>query len=236
MESDLIEPAMSTYFVTSTGTGIGKTYVMSGLIRHYRSAGRDVDAVKPIVTDFDPKRANTSDPGTLLGALELPVTPDEIERVAPFRYAAALSPDMAAQKENRSVDFNAIVEYSRRVVARRRDVLLIEGIGGIMVPIDDQRTVLDWMVTLHAPLIMVVGSYLGTISHTLTALDVVARRNLSVAALVVNQTEGSKIPVAEITAELARFAGSIPVVALGWIKRGRPDPDGFAALARTLGN
>jgi dethiobiotin synthetase len=225
---------MSTYFVTSTGTGIGKTYVMAGLIRHYRAAGREVDAVKPIVTDFDPKRPKTGDPGILLDALARPTTTEEIDRIAPFRYAAALSPDMAAQKENRSVDFNAIVDYSRRIVARRRDVLLIEGIGGIMVPIDDRRTVLDWMVTLRTPLILVVGSYLGTISHTLTALDVLARRNLPVAALIVNQTEDSKIPVAEITAEIARFAGSVPVVALSRVKRGRADPDGFAGLARLL--
>ncbi len=225
---------MSTYFVTSTGTGIGKTYVMAGLIRHYRNAGRDIDAVKPIVTDFDPKRPKTGDPGVLLEALDRPVTIDEIERVSPFRYAAALSPDMAAMKENRSVDFNAIIDYSRRIVARRRDVLLIEGIGGIMVPIDEQRTVLDWMVTLRMPLILVVGSYLGTISHTLTALDVLARRNLAIAALVVNQSDDSKIPTAEIVAELARFAGATPVIALGRAKRGRPDPDGFAALAKIL--
>lgn len=225
---------MSTFFVTSTGTDIGKTHVMAGLIRHYRAVGREVDAVKPIVTDFDPKRPKTGDPGVLLDALGLAITAEEIDRIAPFRYAAALSPDMAAQKENRSVDFNAIVDYSRRIVARRSDVLLIEGIGGIMVPIDDRRTVLDWMVTLRAPLILVVGSYLGTISHTLTALDVLARRNLPIAALVINQSEGSTIPIADITGEIARFAGTIPVVALGRVKRGRADPDGFAQLAGFL--
>ena len=85
-----------------------------------------------------------------------------------------------------------------------------------------------------APLILVVGSYLGTISHTLTALEVLARRNLPIAALVINQSEGSTIPIADITGEIARFAGTIPVVALGRVKRGRADPDGFAQLAGFL--
>ena len=74
------------------------------------------------------------------------MTAEEIERIAPLRFAAALSPDMAARKEDRSIDFDEIVDFT--AIARRSDVLLIEGIGGIMVPLDDRRTVLDWMVTL----------------------------------------------------------------------------------------
>ena len=65
-------------------------------------------------------------------------------------------------------------------MSARRDVLLIEGIGGIMVPLDDEHTVLDWMLVLQLPVILVAGSYLGTLSHTLTALDVLRRRGLTV--------------------------------------------------------
>ena len=68
-------------------------------------------------------------------------------------------------------------------------MLLIEGIGGVMVPLDDRRTVLDWMSLLRIPVVLVAGSYVGTISHTLTALEVLARRNLDIAAVVVSESE-----------------------------------------------
>ena len=77
-------------------------------------------------------------------------------------------------------------------MAARRGVLLIEGIGGIMVPLDDRHTVLDWMTLLRIPIVLVAGTYVGTISHTLTALEVLVRRNLDIAAVVVSESEAQR--------------------------------------------
>jgi dethiobiotin synthetase len=96
----------------------------------------------------------------------------------------------------------------------RRDVLLIEGVGGIMVPLDERDTVLDWMVALRLPLILVAGSYLGTISHTLSAVDVLQRRNLTIAAVVISESIGSPIPLNETVAIITRFVPGIPVLGL----------------------
>jgi len=205
---------MSAFFVTATGTDIGKTFVAAGLIQHFRAAGRAVDALKPVVTGFDPASAAESDPGVLLSALGRPVTPAEIERVAPWRYAAPLSPDMAARREDRSLDFDALVEFCRRAIAGNPGTLLIEGIGGAMVPLDDSRTVLDWMAALNIPLVLLAGSYLGSLSHTLTCLDVLDRRALAVKALVVNETPGATVPLADTVATLSRFAGATTVIAI----------------------
>jgi dethiobiotin synthetase len=79
---------MSAFFVTATGTDIGKTYVASGLVRHWRAAGRPVDALKPVATGFDPAAAEASDAGVLLAALGRSVTPAEIDRIKPRRVAA----------------------------------------------------------------------------------------------------------------------------------------------------
>ena len=87
-------------------------------------------------------------------------------------------------------------------------MLLIEGVGGIMVPLDDERTVLDVMMALRLPLILVTGSYLGTISHTLTALDSLFRRDLNVLAIIVSETPGSTVPLDDTVAAIARFAES----------------------------
>ncbi len=162
---------MSAIFVTATGTDVGKTFVAVSLIRHLRRQGHEVEAIKPVLSGFDPNEAAASDPGMLLDALGLPVTADEIERISPWRFRAPLSPDLAASMEGRRIDVADVVAFCQNAVAVRRDVLLIEGVGGIMVPLDDQRTILDVMMALGLPLILVTGSYLGSISHTLTALE-----------------------------------------------------------------
>jgi dethiobiotin synthetase len=205
---------VAAYFVTATGTDIGKTFVAAGLIRHWRAAGRTVEALKPVATGYEPAAAAASDPGVLLAALGRPVTPTEIERIAPWCFTAPLSPDMAATRENRAVDFDALVAFSRSAITSAKGTFLIEGIGGVMVPLDDRHTVLDWMVALNIPVVLVTGSHLGSLSHTLTSLDALRRRHLVIKALVVNETPGSTVPMADTVTTLRRFAGSTPIVAL----------------------
>jgi dethiobiotin synthetase len=205
---------MSAIFITAIGTDVGKTFVAAGLIRHWRATGRTVEALKPVVTGYDPANATASDPGVLLAALGRPVTPVEIECVSPWRFAAPLSPDMAARRENRAIDFDALVEFTRSAIATAKGTLLIEGIGGVMVPLDDQRTVLDWMVALNIPVVLVAGSYLGSLSHTLTAIDALRRSHLIIKALVVNETPGSTVPITDTVASLKYWAESTPIVAL----------------------
>lgn len=211
---------MSAIFITATGTDIGKTYLTTALIRHFRSKKQAVDALKPVVTGFDPVRPEASDTGLLLAALGRGVTPDEIARVSPWRFAAPLSPDLAAQREGRTLDFEQLVDFSHKAMLDHSGNLLIEGIGGIMVPLNARHTVLDWMSALKVPLLLVAGSYLGSISHTLTCLDVLKRREFSVHAVVVNETPGSTVTVAETIESVARFAQQIPVLALSRQKAG----------------
>jgi dethiobiotin synthetase len=225
---------VTAIFVTATGTDIGKTFVTAGLIRHYRKAGGAVDAIKPVMTGFSAEVAESSDAAVLLAALGRPVTLPEIERIAPWRFKAPLSPDMAARLEGRTTGFDEVVEFSRSAITSRRGVLLIEGIGGVMVPLDDRRTVLDWMSVLRIPIVLVAGTYVGTLSHTLTALEVVARRNIDIAAVVVNESEQSAASLADTVATLQQFAGSIDIVALPRLAAGTEDHPVFADLARLL--
>jgi len=203
---------VTAIFITGTGTDVGKTYVAASLIRHLRRMGRNVNAIKPVVSGFDPALPASSDPGVLLQALGLSITPQEIERISPWRYRAALSPDLAAHAEGQAIDFDAVVSFCRTAIEQRGDVLLIEGVGGVMVPLDDRRTVLDLMMALQLPLILVAGSYLGTISHTLTALDALFGRNLKVLATIVSETPHSTVPLADTVAAIGRFTD--PVIGL----------------------
>ena len=205
---------MSAIFITATGTDIGKTFAAAGLVRHLRTAGREVDACKPVMTGFDPSTMAESDAGQLLDALGRPVIREEIERISPWRFTAPLSPDMAARREHRALDFDALVDFCRRAIAKHRGTLLIEGIGGVMVPLDDKHTVLDWMAALDIPLLLVAGSYLGSLSHTLTALDALKRRDLAIKAIVVNETPGATVPLEDTAATLARFSTQHPVLTM----------------------
>ena len=203
---------MTAIFITATGTDVGKTFVVASLIRLLRQMGRTVDAIKPIVSGYDATLAAASDPGVLIGALGLPFSPEAVDRVSPWRFRAAVAPDLAARREGRSIDVDAVVAYCQGAIKRRRDILLIEGVGGIMVPLDEHRTILDVMMALRVPLILVTGSYRGTISHTLTALNSLFRRDLNVLATIVNETPGSSIPLGDAVASIGRFTD--PVIGL----------------------
>jgi dethiobiotin synthetase len=225
---------MSAYFVTATGTDIGKTFVTAGLIRYLRTHGETAAALKPLVSGYDPSVVETSDPAVLLRALGRPVSADEIARIAPFRFRAPLSPDLAAAREGRSIDFDALVAFTQREIAAHRGLMFVEGVGGIMVPLDARRTVLDWMAELKLPTILVIGGYLGTISHTLTALDVLARRNLAVRAVVVSEGERDTVALEDTVASIARFANGAAVIGLPRLPGGLTEHPAFAELAALL--
>lgn len=225
---------MSAIFVTATGTDIGKTFVAAGLIRHVRRAGGNVHAIKPVLTGFDPAAAEASDAGVLLAALGQPVTLSGIERISPWRYAAPLSPDMAARRERRAVDFDALVRFCRRTVEASPGLLLIEGVGGAMVPLDDRHTVLDWIAALEIPSVIVTGSHLGSLSHTLTCLDVFDRRKLAIKALVVNETPGSTVQLRDTVETLVRFAAPVPVIEIPRLPADGGEHPAFDAIARLL--
>jgi dethiobiotin synthetase len=197
---------VSAVFITGTGTDVGKTFVCAGLIRYFRRLGQPVNALKPLVSGFDPAAPSGSDPAVLIEALGREVKLEELERVSPWRFRAPLSPDMAARAENKAIDLQAVVAFCRATIARSDGVLLIEGIGGIMVPLDARHTVLDLISLLNLPLILVAGSYLGTLSHILSAQDVILRHALDLRAIVVSETEGAPVPLDATLATLANFA------------------------------
>lgn len=217
---------MPTLFVTATGTDVGKSYVSAGLLRAALARGARVDALKPVASGHDPARLADTDAAVLLRALGRPVTAESVAACSPFRFAAPLSPDMAARREGRSFSLDAVLGVCR--AAEGPGALLVEGVGGVMVPLDGRRGVLDWVAGLGCPAVVVAGSYLGTISHSLTALAVLRARGVPVLALLVSETEGSSVGLDETVAALAEQAAPCPVLAV-------PRGGGEAAFAEVAG-
>ncbi|HEY1386219.1 MAG TPA: dethiobiotin synthase [Dongiaceae bacterium] len=221
---------MRAFFMTATGTDIGKTYLGCGLVRAWRAQGRKVGAFKPVLSGFDPAQAAESDAGQLLAALGQPVSPQALDAISPWRYAAALSPDAAAAKEGKRVDYGAVLGATHTFLQGAHDVALVEGAGGVMAPLSDERTMLDWIADLQLPAILVTGSYLGALSHTLTALEVLVARRVPVALVVMNETTGSTVPLADNAAALARRVPAAPVRVLPK----NASPQAMAAIAALL--
>jgi dethiobiotin synthetase len=205
-------------FITATGTEIGKTFVVSGLIRHCALA-----AIKPVVSGFDPTDFTASDPAILLRAMGRPINLEEIGEISPWRFRAPVSPDIAASREATSIDTEKVIAF-----CRSRFPCLVEGVGGVMVPLNERHTVLDWMSALRLPVILVAGTYLGTISHILTAHDCIKRRGLEMAALVLNRSSSSSAPPGELIPTLRNFLPDSRIVGL------ERDQQDFGPLAQAL--
>jgi len=176
---------MKGLFITAVGTEIGKTLVTALLCRQLISQGRGVRALKPVVSgcsDDDPQ----SDPARILRALGRAPTPEAVDEIAPWRFAEPVSPHLAARREGRTVALEKVVAFCRR--ADDADVRLVEGAGGIMSPIVDGATCLDVIEALGDPVVLVTGTYLGAISHTLTAIEALKARGGGLAGIIVSES------------------------------------------------
>lgn len=203
---------MTAIVITATGPDVGETNVTVSLMRMFGQAGHMVEAIKPIVCGYDPTRPAASPTGALVTAMRLPFVPKAIGQISPWRFRAALPPELAAQREGRIIDVDQVVAFCRSASERRRDILLIECTGGVMAPVDGLRTMLDVIMALNLPVLLVTGTYAGDISHTLTAVDSLFRRNLNLIATIVSESPAGELPLDDMVAALSRFL--TPVIGL----------------------
>ncbi len=203
---------MTRTFITATGTGIGKTLVTSILTRQLRAQGKSVRALKPLISGFTDETRDASDTAELLRAMDRPVTPETIAEISPWRFEAPLSPDMAAVREGRTIDFLKLIEFCEG--PELTDHTLIEGVGGAFVPVGDNHTVADWIAEMNVPALLVCGSYLGTLSHTIATLEALANRRVTVTGIIISESPESPVPLAETQATLGRFVGTVEMVTL----------------------
>ncbi|MFA7237005.1 MAG: dethiobiotin synthase [Phycisphaeraceae bacterium] len=181
MQLHLTHPGL---FITATDTDAGKTVVTCAIAAALRSTGAKVGVCKPIATGCRREREGlvNADAEALAHFADCRLPLDVIN---PVRYHPPLAPAVAAEKAKKPVDFDAIADSLRRLDGEH-DVLLIEGIGGIMVPLDDPRTVLDMAAMIGYPVLVVTRPGLGTLNHTALTCGAIAQRGLRLAGLVIN--------------------------------------------------
>ena len=218
-------------FIAGAGTEIGKTYVTAALTRHLRAEGRAVRALKPLASGVppvgDPAFAG-SDTGRLLAAQGLALTAEAVEACSPWRFAAPFAPDLAAAREGRSLALEDLVAWCRGAIAAADSgtLVLVEGVGGLMSPITPDATGLDWLKALGLPTLLVSGSYLGAISHALTAVETLRAHAIPLAAVAVSESPDAPTPP-ETVAGAIRSRIHAPVACL---RRGAEWPGAFPGL------
>lgn len=198
-------------FVTATGTEVGKTHVVCQLVQQLRAQDRKVRAIKPVISGLR-EGVEPSDTGRILRAMGMELSPTHVEAVSPFRFQEPLSPDMAAHREGTRIDVQAILQHYHKTLEGlgHDDILLVEGVGGAFVPLNDTELVTDWMLALQIPVVVVCGSYLGTLSHTIATVRAMLDCGVPLRALVISESPSSPVPLSETRDSLRRFI-SLPI-------------------------
>ena len=173
---------MNGLFITGTDTGVGKTLVTATLLAWLRARGRAALPVKPVQTGWP----GADDVDTALRAAGLLIRPDVLRQLTPFRYRLAASPHLASRG---ALTVDRMARACRRITPPTAP-LLIEGAGGVLVPVNARETMRDLMRALRLPVVLVARPGLGTLNHTLLSLESLRAARLAVAAVVLNQQPG----------------------------------------------
>lgn len=206
-------PPFRGVFVTGTDTAVGKTVVSAGLACGFAAAGVRTGVMKPVATGGvrAPRGWVSADARFLVAACRLDDPP---ELVNPVCLPEALAPTVAARRAGTAIDLARIAE-SYLVLSHRYEAIVVEGIGGLLVPIGSGFSVADLALRMGLPLVVVARPGLGTINHTLLTLSAARQKGLSVAAVVINGYRAADAGVSEKTnpAEIER-CGHVTVGAI----------------------
>ncbi|MGI8727007.1 MAG: dethiobiotin synthase [Solirubrobacterales bacterium] len=210
------------FFVTGTGTGVGKTVVAAVIARTWVRGELRVGAFKPAVSGLG--EAGEADHELLRRAAASYQSDDEI---APYRYEPPVSPHLGAELAGEEIDRQRLLEVAARA-ARDADRLIAEGVGGLMVPLRRDYLVRDLISDLALPVVVVADPSLGTINHTLLTVEALEAVAAPIAALVLNPWPGEPGTVERSNHETLGELTGLPILTLPRIDL--DDPDAWPAL------
>jgi dethiobiotin synthetase len=215
---------VSAVFVTGTDTGCGKTSVACALARSFRAAGKRVRILKPIETGCE-----RGVPADALALAEAAGDDAPVERLCPYRFGTPAAPEVAARAEGTAIELAPIEAAFARARADA-DLLIVEGAGGLLVPISPRLDMAGLARHLRLPILVATRAALGTINHTLLTLEAARARGLRVLGVVVSHTCAELSPADRQNLDL--LIERLPVPLLGELPfGGRQLPLGFDTAA-----
>lgn len=172
---------MPGLFIAGTDTSVGKTVVTAGLAAYLRTRGVDCGVMKPVESGCL-SGSKASDTNFLKRMAQIP---DDVDMINCYAFEAPLAPGVAAEQEGVAIDFEKIREGLQRLELIH-SVVLVEGAGGLLVPLGKGRSIADLIAYLEFPVLLVGRSGLGTINHTLLSLEYLRQRGIPVVGVVLN--------------------------------------------------
>ena len=202
---------MKGYFITGTDTNVGKTVVTACLSTLFKSRGEDVGVMKPIETGVDPECSSCANSDAKF-LIEVTGVQDTLEDVCPYRLKAPASPYQAARIEGKELDPEKLLERFRALQSKH-SMMLVEGIGGLLVPITQRYNVTDLALQMNLPLIIVSRIQIGTLNHTLLTINAARQHGLKVAGVILNPVyEGELDTIEEEQGSLIEEFSDTPIL------------------------
>ncbi len=183
-------------FVTGSDTGVGKTVIAGAIAAAIKAHGLDVGVMKPVASgakEIDGKLVSED----VVYLKKMVDSTDDDDLVNPIRLKPPIAPTMAASKSGIQIDIDKVWK-AYEVLSNRHDFVVVEGIGGLMVPVDDTLFVADLVCKMDLPLVIVVRDCLGTINHTLLTVEYAKSRNIRIKGIIINMLKGDDGFVREI--------------------------------------
>jgi len=189
------------FFVTGTDTGIGKTTVSCALLYAFAAQGKKVVGMKSIAAGSE--NGLWMDVELLLAASNVNVSRQQIN---PYAFEPAVAPHIAAQRASREIDLE-VIRAAYCALSMKADIVIVEGVGGFLVPINQQQDGADLAKILNLPVILVVGMYLGCLNHAFLTVKAIQSTGLELAGWVANCMDPQMLAIAENISTLERQLG-----------------------------
>ena len=199
---------MKPLFVTATDTDIGKTYVCAGLAYALKKMDVDVGIMKPFACGVKQKIGFSSNDLTILANAAMVDDAEDI--INPFFFPIPASPYTAAKNLGVKIDVEHVMECFRKL-DEIHDIMLIEGIGGIMTPILKDYAIIDLIKDLMANTIIITSSKIGTVNHTVLTCNMCKNMNIPIKGLIINNFDSTGYPISELERDLSALT-DLPVL------------------------
>jgi len=199
---------MKPLFITATDTDIGKTYVSAGLAYALKKSGINVGIMKPFACGVKQKIGFSSNDLTIL--TNAAMVDDAEDIINPFFFPIPASPYTAAKNLGVKIDVEHVMECFRKL-DQIHDIMLVEGIGGIMTPILKEYAIIDLIKDLMAKTIIVTSSKIGTVNHTVLTCNMCKKMNIPIKGLIINNFDSTGYPISELERDLSALT-DLPVL------------------------
>lgn len=172
------------FFITGTDTGVGKTLVCTALVKLFRSYGKDVGVMKPVMTGVKSNLIKSSDNDAYI-LKRVSDADDSLDLINPYCFKEPISPHLAARLNNQEIDEKLIKDNFNKI-KKRHEIVIVEGIGGISVPFSDNFFIGDLIRELNLPAIIVTRAALGMINQTLLSIFYAKKIGIKITGIIIN--------------------------------------------------